>query len=109
MTLSNLYAQLQNVAASGILDLRACVGVGYFAGVAGMLEVIEKLRRIHLKNCNVLRWKSTIRLSTIHIHDFPQPPGLRCISKSSLLENHIAVNISNRRAFVIPLRSLARP
>jgi len=109
VTLSNLYAQLQNVAASGILDLRGCVGVGYFAGVAGMLEVIEKLRRIHLKNCNVLRWKSTIRLSTIHIHDFPQPPGLRCISKSSLLETHIAVNISNRRAFIIPLRSLARP
>ena len=109
MTLGNLHAQLQNVAASGILDLRGCVGVGYFAGVAGMLEVIEKLRRIHLKNCNVLGWKSTIRLLAIHLHDFPQPTGLRCISKSSLLETHVEVNISNRRAFVIPLRSLARP
>ena len=109
VTLSNPHAQLQNVAASGILDLRSCVGVGCFAGVAGMLEVIEKLGRIHLKNCNVLRWKSTIRLSTIHLHDFPQPPGLRCISKSSLLETHIAVNISNRRAFAVPLRTLVRP
>ncbi len=109
MTLSNLHAQLQNVAAGGILDLRGCVGVGYFARIAGMLEVIEKLGRIHLKNCSVLRGKSTIRLSTIHLQDFPQPPGLRCISKSSLLETHIAVNISNRRAFVTPLRTLARP
>jgi hypothetical protein len=57
VTLSNLHAQLQNVAASGILDLRGCVGVGYFAGVPGMLEVIEKLGRIHLKNCSVLRGK----------------------------------------------------
>jgi hypothetical protein len=57
VTLSNLHAQLQNVAASGILDLRGCVGVGYFAGVAGVLEVIEKLGRIHLKNCSVLRGK----------------------------------------------------
>jgi hypothetical protein len=89
--------------------LRSCVGVGCFAGVAGMLEVIEKLGRIHLKNCNVLRWKSAIRRSTIHLHNFPQPPGLRCISKSSLLETYIAVNISDRRAFVSPLRSLARP
>jgi hypothetical protein len=84
VTFGNLQAQLQNVAASGIHHLRSCVGVGYFAGVAGMLEVIEKLPRIHLKNCNVLRWKSTIRLSTIHLQDFPQPPGLRCISQSHL-------------------------
>ena len=53
-------------------------------GRQGMLEVIENLRGIHLKNCNVLRWKSAIRPSSIHLHDFPQPPGLRCISQSHL-------------------------
>ena len=53
MAVRNFHAQFQNVAASWIFDLRGCVRIDDLARVARMLEVIEKLRRIHCENCNL--------------------------------------------------------
>jgi hypothetical protein len=47
------HAQFQNIAARWIFDLHGRVRIGDFARVARMLEVIQKLRRIHPGNCNV--------------------------------------------------------
>ena len=55
LSVLNPHAQFQNIAASRILDLHDCVGIGNFTRVARILKVIEKLRRIHPKNCNFRR------------------------------------------------------
>jgi hypothetical protein len=53
LAVCNLHGEFQNVAAGWIFDLHGRVRIGDFARVARMLEVIQKLGRIHPENCNV--------------------------------------------------------
>ena len=48
----NPHAQFQNIAARWIFELHRCIRIHHFARVTRILKVIEKLRRIHPKNCN---------------------------------------------------------
>src|ERR1700730_8642035 len=43
----DLQSEFQNVAARRIFDLARCIGIGHFAGIAWMLEVVENLGRVH--------------------------------------------------------------
>jgi len=52
LAVRDLHAQFQNIAASWILYLYRYVRIGNFARIPRMLEVIQKLERIHCKNCN---------------------------------------------------------
>jgi hypothetical protein len=52
LAVRDLHAQFQNIAASWILYLHRYVRIGNFARIPRMLEVIQKLERIHCKNCN---------------------------------------------------------
>jgi len=45
----DLQSEFQNVAARRIFDLARCIGIGHFAGIAWMLEVVENLGREHRK------------------------------------------------------------
>jgi hypothetical protein len=57
-TVRDLKAQFQDVTASWIFDLHGCVSIQNFTRIARMLEVIEKLGRIHKR---IVTWpQSTI-------------------------------------------------
>jgi hypothetical protein len=76
VTVRDLEAQFQDVAASRIFELYGCVRIRNFAGVSRMFEVVEKLGRIHVDRivtCPQSTVETLLAMSPPQIISIPKP------------------------------------